>query len=369
MSVVVKERSYVDFFDSEIEGLFRNAWQLTLRNPGQALFFIQTVRRQRHAARVRQDWKEKGVHVPPVMIVSITNRCNLNCQGCYARALRTAGDGELQPERFRSVLDEARALGISVILLAGGEPLLRPDILDITRDFPDIVFPVFTNGTLVDGSWVERFRKQRNLIAVASIEGAEIETDARRGNGVYRRLKSLAERVRDTGIFWGCSLTVTTQNLAVLTDPGFVRRLTEAGCKVFFYVEYVPARAGTEGLALDPEQKRELLTRLDSFRAEHPALFVGFPGDEEEYGGCLAAGRGFVHVAASGSVEACPFAPFSDTNLKDLSLRDALQSPLLRTIRDNHDRLKETRGGCALWAEREWVRSLLDGGEMDAAGR
>jgi MoaA/NifB/PqqE/SkfB family radical SAM enzyme len=194
---------------------------------------------------------------------------------------------------------------------------------------------------------------------VASIEGAEAETDARRGQGVYARLKSLAERVRGSGIFWGCSLTVTQENFAVLTTPEFIRRLIGAGCGAFFFVEYVPVRAGTEHLCLTHEQKAELIRLLDRFRAELPALFIGFPGDEEQFGGCLAAGRGFVHISSSGSVEACPFAPFSDTSLKDSSLKDALQSRLLATIREHHDRLKETRGGCALWAEREWVRSLV----------
>ncbi len=354
-----QQPEYSKTFDAQIRDLFQRAWQQSLLDPGRALFFARTLRSQRRAARRRKDWEAKGVHVPPLVIVSVTNRCNLNCRGCYAHALRTAAEGELEPQKFRSVLDEARELGVSIMLLAGGEPLLRPEVIDVTRDFPEIVFPVFTNGTLIDDRWIERFRKQRNIIAVASIEGAEAETDARRGEGIYARLKSLAGRVQGTGIFWGCSLTVTQQNFAVLTQTEFIRRLIKAGCGAFFFVEYVPARAGTEELTLLPEQKTELLCRLDRFRAELPALFIGFPGDEEQFGGCLAAGRGFVHISASGRVEACPFAPFSDTSIKDMSFREALRSSLLATIRENHDRLKETRGGCALWAERKWVAGLL----------
>ena len=95
------------------------------------------------------------------------------------------------------------------------------------------------------------------------------------------------------------------------------------------------------------------------FRAKFPALFIAVPGDEEEIGGCLSAGRGFIHISAEGDVEPCPFAPYSDANLRDLSLKDALQSEFLRNIRQNHAQLSETEGGCALWIEREWVRSLL----------
>ena len=94
-----------------------------------------------------------------------------------------------------------------------------------------------------------------------------------------------------------------------------------------------------------------------------PGLFVAFPGDEEMYGGCLAAGRGFVHISPEGRLEPCPFSPFSDISLKDVSLREALRSPLLRTIRESDAHLRETRGGCALWEQRDWVGSLLQTSE------
>jgi MoaA/NifB/PqqE/SkfB family radical SAM enzyme len=84
----------------------------------------------------------------------------------------------------------------------------------------------------------------------------------------------------------------------------------------------------------------------------------------------LAARRGFIHISPSGRVEPCPFAPYSDANVRDVPLRDALASPLLATIRTNHDRLTETSGGCALWSQREWVQSLLPRAEeKDATDR
>lgn len=106
-------------------------------------------------------------------------------------------------------------------------------------------------------------------------------------------------------------------------------------------------------------KKESLLSVRDSFRKKYPALFIAIPGDEDEIGGCLWAGRGFVHINAAGDVEPCPFAPYSDANLRNMSLKDALQSDFLKRIRENHGRLSEAKGGCALWAEREWVRSLL----------
>ncbi len=106
-------------------------------------------------------------------------------------------------------------------------------------------------------------------------------------------------------------------------------------------------------------QKQTLQAVLADYNRRFPALFIGFPGNEEIYGGCLAAGRGFVHVSPSGDLEPCPAAPFSDANLTAVPLRDALQSRLLGRIRDEHNLLTETSGGCALRANRAWVQELV----------
>lgn len=100
---------------------------------------------------------------------------------------------------------------------------------------------------------------------------------------------------------------------------------------------------------------------VEGLRARHDAVFIAVPWDEEESGGCLAAGRGFVHVSASGGLEPCPFAAHSDTSLKTVSLREGLQSWFLRTMRNNHDSFRETSGGCALWKNRAAVESCLAG--------
>ena len=67
---------------------FKDALRVTLKDPTQAYYFIQTARWQRKAARVRARLGRDGTHVPPIMIFSITNRCNLHCKGCYHQALQ-----------------------------------------------------------------------------------------------------------------------------------------------------------------------------------------------------------------------------------------------------------------------------------------
>jgi MoaA/NifB/PqqE/SkfB family radical SAM enzyme len=74
----------------------------------------------------------------------------------------------------------------------------------------------------------------------------------------------------------------------------------------------------------------------------------------------MAAGRGFVHVSPEGDLEPCPFSPFADSNLREAPLRVALQSRLLRNIRESGEHLSERNGGCALWTRRDWVQSMME---------
>lgn len=353
------EDSTIDIFNESIVKFFKNALKISLKKPNQAIFLLKTLRNQRIAIKTRNRWKSNGIHVPAFLIFSITGRCNLKCKGCYAHAQHREKEKELDTIRIRRLFQEAAELGISMILIAGGEPMLRPELFEITKDFPEIIFAIFTNGTLLDNTVIEKIKKQRNVVPLLSTEGFEHETDDRRGDGIYRKLRLLMDKLWENNIFFGTSLTLTSTNYSLITNELFVEDFVKKGCKVFIYVEYVPVREGTEHLELNLDQTKKIPELMDSLRIKYPSLFVAFPGDEEKLGGCLSSGRGFLHISPEGRIEPCPFAPYSDTNIKDVSLKEALQSKLLLKIRENHDELKETTSGCALWEKREWVKSLL----------
>jgi MoaA/NifB/PqqE/SkfB family radical SAM enzyme len=350
---------YRALFDRQIREVFKDALRACLRHPALALFFARTVTAQRRAARRRELWLQQGLPVPPLLIASITNRCNLQCTNCYARTQHWRAEQEMPMDRWQTLLGEARELGIGLVMLAGGEPLTRPEALDLTRNFPDIVFPLFTNGLLMTPGIISELKRQRHVIPVLSLEGFELETDTRRGAGVYERVHQAIRRLEGSDIFFGVSLTVSRRNFPVLTHSAFLNMLYNSGSRLFIFVEFTPVAEGTEELCLTRDQKRQLEEVKVEFRQRRTGVVIGFPGDEEQYGGCLAAGRGFIHVSPDGALEACPFAPWSDTTVSSASLKEALQSRLLARIREGHDRLKETTGGCALWRNQDWVRSLL----------
>ncbi len=354
-----KEVSFNTLLNESLRIFFKDALRITVNNPLQAYSFLKTVIRQKRAAHVRLKWKERGFHVPPIAIFSITNRCNLHCKGCYSWNLHRSSGPEMSDEKLKTVLNEAKELGISFFVIGGGEPFVRREILDLTKAFPEIIFLIFTNGLLIDGELIGHLKKQKNVVPVISLEGFEEDTDRRRGEGVFKHLKKIILKLKSNRIFYSVSITLTRYNFRTVTDESFIKNLVDLGCKLFFFVEYTPIQEGTKDWILRAEQRESVMDLVRSFRSKFSSLFITIPGDEEEIGGCLSAGRGFVHISADGNVEPCPFAPYSDSNLRDSSLREALQSQFLRTIRQNHTQLCETEGGCTLWMKREWVQSLL----------
>lgn len=361
-----QDRGYRDLFDGVIASTLRRALGIAAADPALAVAGARILYRQRRAASIRREYERQGVLVPPVMMISLTSRCNLSCRGCYMQARQREAAPEMTAEQLGSVVAQASDLGVSVVVFAGGEPLLRAgEILALAEEYPHLLFVAFTNGLLIDDEMADRIAARRNLVPMISLEGFRADTDARRGDGVYDRLLSASSLLKERLVFFGCSITVTGKNLDRTTDDDFIGQMTEAGFRAFVFVEYVPIEPGTDDLVLDDARRALLNDRIAAFNREYPALFIGFPGEEGIYGGCLAAGRGFVHVNASGGLEACPAAPFSDANLTQTALKDALRSGLLEEIRSHHERLTETHGGCALWANREWVQGLVEAGPRE----
>ncbi len=143
-------------FDRRVRRLFQAAALSRLFEIPRTFRLLRTAAFQKSQARRRAMEAAKGRTVPAVLIASVTRRCNLNCAGCYAKALRPAAGsaGELSDERFLELFREALDLGTGVLMLAGGEPLLRRDLLERVSRIPGPLVPVFTNGLLVDVGWL-----------------------------------------------------------------------------------------------------------------------------------------------------------------------------------------------------------------------
>lgn len=347
-----------------VENIIKGAVKATLTNPQESIFMIKYAKSSRAASRKRAMAEEKGEHIPPFLIASITSQCNLHCAGCYARSNQACVDSEpacqLTAQEWKRIFLESHELGIGFILLAGGEPMIRKDIITVAGGIPEILFPIFTNGTMINEFYIDLFCKHRNLIPVVSIEGHEEMTDERRGEGVFQKLIDAMERMQKNKLLFGASVTVTTENLKEVTSQEFLHNLQEKGCKVVFYVEFVPVTEEAAELAPGDKEREYMKDRLAQIREEYEAMvFISFPGDEKTSGGCLAAGRGFFHINSHGGAEPCPFSPYSDINVRDTSVKEALDSRLFKSLQQENVLMEEHAGGCVLFERRQQVEALL----------
>jgi MoaA/NifB/PqqE/SkfB family radical SAM enzyme len=353
-----KSQDLTGYFNENIRIGLKQIMAFSIQNPALLLKAGRLYLAFRRASKKRAEYIEQGIQIPPMIIFSVTNACNLDCAGCYAKLLHNSNETELNAGQFKQLLHDAQDLGVSIFLLAGGEPLMRDGLLKTLKEFPKMIFLLFTNGTLLDDTAIQSLKKQRNILTIISLEGDQHDTDLRRGGGVFERAHEVFAKLKCEKILFGTSITQTSQNFDLVNDEEYLVHMMEKGCQVFFFINYLPVNPQTNHLALDRQQVEQHLEILKKLRAKYPALFLAFPGGEVEIGGCLAGGKGLIHINPLGDVQPCPFSPFSDANLKEVSLLDALRSSHLETIRNSGDRLDESDGSCALWKNKAWVEDL-----------
>ena len=354
-----------DYLAEGVEIIMKDAMRATLKNPKESLFLLKFSKHAKKATKIRQKYDKKGKNIPAFLIASITSSCNLHCTGCYSRAHDACTDdkpqNQLTDDECEDIFKQAKELGISFIVLAGGEPMLRRDVILKASRYHEILFPIFTNGTMLDEDYYDLLDKNRNLVPVLSIEGNEDVTDFRRGKGVYRQLIDSMEYMKKNNIIFGASITFTKGNLSTILSNEYIGQLHDLGCKVLFFIEYVPVDADTLDLAPGNDERELLLEEIICLRQEYSdMIFLSFPGDEKTSGGCLAAGRGFFHINSHGGAEPCPASPYSDVNVKDASLMEALNSNLFKSLRDGGILMDDHDGGCVLFEHKDEVERILN---------
>ncbi|MCR5134211.1 MAG: radical SAM protein, partial [Clostridiales bacterium] len=193
-------------------------------------------------------------------------------------------------------------------------------------------------------------------------EGERETTDARRGEGIYDQLIANMDELHRRGLIFGASVTVTKENYKEVTSAVFLQKLADRGCKAVIFVEYVPVTEDSRRLAPEDTEREYLRARIDALRTDHPEMvYISFPGDEKSSGGCVAAGRGFFHINSHGGAEPCPFSPYSDVNIRDTSLKEAMHSPLFTALRSGNILMDDHEGGCVLYEKRDEVERIIAG--------
>lgn len=293
--------------------LFNHAW------------FIGGKRRDRYE-------RERGFRPPFLMILSPTWQCNLKCAGCFALGYqRNPG---LSRDLVMRILDECEELGIYFITVLGGEPFMYPYLFDMMEAHPNIFWKIYTNGTLVDREKAQRIAELGNAVVIVSIEGYEEETDRWRGKGVFRKIMDAMDHLREARVLFGASATVTRHNVETVSSDKFIDMLIDKGIIAQMYFLYLPVNGKADfSLMVTPEQRNHLRKRDIEIRRTRPLFVLDFWNDGPHVSGCIAAGRRYFHVNANGDVEPCVYTHVAVDNIKNVSLAEALDSELFRSIR------------------------------------
>ena len=171
----------------------------------------------------------------PVVIWNLIRRCNLTCKHCYATSADKDFAGELSTSEVYTVLDDLKGFGVPVLILSGGEPLLRPDIFDISQRAKAMGFYVglSTNGTLIDESNIDAIAAAGYNYVGISLDGIKTTHDHfRRLDGAFERSLHGVRLCREHGIKVGLRFTLTQDNAAEL--PLLLSLMEEEGVDKFY---------------------------------------------------------------------------------------------------------------------------------------
>ena len=286
-----------------------------------------------------------------------TRQCNQFCAHCYRDARPEADAGELTTEEGLGLLDEVAKAGFRIMVLSGGEPLLRADILDLIRHGSETGLRVVlgTNGTLLTPEWVAKLKAAgcaRVGISLDSTDAA-IHDRFRCMEGAWERSVQGMRYCREAGLPFQIHTTVTERNrdeILALTDLAV--SLGAAAHHIFFLVP-TGRGEGIERESLRAQEYEKLLNRVlekqQTVEIElKPTCAPHFMRIAKRRGipmrftkGCLA-GTHYCVITPTGDVHPCPYLPLAVGNVRETPFSEIWRdSSVFRELRDG-----ELKGRC-----------------------
>ena len=274
-------------------------------------------------------------NIPWAILMDPTSACNLRCTGCWAAEYGHQLNMTL--EELDSIIRQGKKLGTYLYIYSGGEPLVRKnDLIRLCQMHPDCVFLAFTNATLIDEAFADEMLRVKNFVPAISVEGFEEETDFRRGQGTYRRVMDAMSLLKRKKLPFGVSCCYTSKNVDTIGSEEYFDSMVEWGAKFAWFFTYMPVGVdAVPELMATAEQREAMYKRIRAYRSTKPLFTMDFWNDGEYVQGCIAGGRRYLHINANGDIEPCAFIHYADSNIREKTLLEALQSPLFLAYHDN----------------------------------
>lgn len=303
--------------------------------------------------------KKEGCNVPWAVLLDPTSACNLHCTGCWAAEY--GHKLNLSLEEIDNIICQGKKLGIYMYIYTGGEPMVRKkDIITLCEKHPDCAFLSFTNGTLIDEAFCQEMLRVKNFVPAISLEGFAEANDARRGQGVYEKVMHAMDLLREHKLPFGISTCYTSANYQDISSEAFFDKIIEKGAMFVWFFHYMPVgNDAVPELMPAPEQRKTVYERIRAYRSTKPIFSMDFQNDAEYVGGCIAGGRNYLHINAAGDVDPCVFIHYSNANIRECSLLDALKSPIFMAYHDGQPFNKNMLRPCPMLENPQCLREMV----------
>lgn len=303
--------------------------------------------------------KKYNCNIPWAILLDPTSACNLHCTGCWAAEY--GNKLNLSLETIDSIVKQGKELGCYMYIYTGGEPMVRKnDLIKICEMNPDCEFLAFTNGTLIDENFCKEMLRVKNFVPAISLEGFEYANDSRRGEGVFDKVQNVMKLLKEHKLPFGISVCYTSHNCDDITSEEFFDMIIEAGALFIWFFHYMPVgNAAVTELLPSPEQREKVCRRIREYRHSKAIFSIDFQNDAQYIGGCIAGGRKYLHINAKGDVEPCVFIHYSNVNIHDCTLLDALRSPLFQAYHDNQPFNDNMFRPCPMLENPEKLRAMV----------
>jgi len=267
---------------------------------------------QRFKARLKQ-----GKVFPPFLYISITNSCNLRCQGCWVDVDKP--QSLINFEDMNQLICNAKQHGNSFFGILGGEPFLHPELIRILKAHPDCYFQIFTNGHAITDKVASELRSAGNATPLISIEGTESVSDVRRGRkGVLSRTMAGIEASVRNRLITGVASSVCQSNFHDLVKESWIDYLINKGVHYTWFHTFRPVGPiPNPQLALSSEQGLQLRRFIMDMRNRKPIGIIDAYYDDKGQALCPAATGISHHISPFGDVEPCPIIQFANESIRD----------------------------------------------------
>lgn len=282
-----------------------------------------------------------------------TAACNLKCSYCRASASAAPDHDELCTEEAVAFIDSIATLQ-PMLILSGGEPLLRPDIFHLARHAVSrgLRVSLASNGTLLTSEAADKIAASGIARVSISLDGATPEMhDGNRGPGSFQAAMMGIENLRGR-VDFQINFTITKRNEAHV--PAIFDLAVAKGAKALHFFFLVPTGRGRKEDSISAERQEELLWQIDRTRQERSLEVrvtcapqysrIAKQGSGRSAGGCLA-GKSFVFVSRKGDVYPCGYLPLKVGSIREKKFIEIWESsPELLALRERN--LKGRCGEC-----------------------